>query len=66
MDIKNGICLCETCHKEFHRKYGTMNNTRLQFYEHLNNKNIKREHLENFYISKPRNVPTEINQRKFC
>ena len=30
-DINNGICLCEKCHKEFHKKYGHGNNTIMQY-----------------------------------
>ena len=30
-DILNGICLCERCHKEFHKEYGNKVNTREQF-----------------------------------
>ncbi|CEN81343.1 Uncharacterised protein [[Clostridium] sordellii] len=36
----NGVTLCETCHKEFHRKYGNGNNTREQFIEFISNKGI--------------------------
>ena len=30
-DLDNGVCLCETCHKAFHREYGAGNNTKAQF-----------------------------------
>lgn len=32
-DLDNGVCLCEDCHKQFHKEYGYKNNTRQQFYE---------------------------------
>ena len=40
-DINNGITLCETCHKEFHKLYGQGNNTKEQFEEYLKNKEEK-------------------------
>lgn len=36
IDISNGICLCEDCHKNFHKLYGNKNNTRKQFEEWSN------------------------------
>lgn len=32
-DIKNGVCLCEGCHKEFHAKYGLLRHTYADFIE---------------------------------
>lgn len=34
-DISNGITLCENCHKEFHKIYGTSHNTHNQLKEFL-------------------------------
>lgn len=33
LDPKNGVCLCELCHNEFHNKYGWGDNTEFQFNE---------------------------------
>lgn len=30
-DVNNGVCLCVTCHKAFHYRYGYGNNTALQY-----------------------------------
>ena len=32
-ELTNGVCLCEKCHKEFHRTYGYKNNTKEQYVE---------------------------------
>lgn len=37
-DISNGVCLCETCHKAFHKEYGNRNNTKEQYIEFKQNK----------------------------
>ena len=39
VDINNGICLCEQCHREFHKIYGQGNNTKEQYIEFKVNKN---------------------------
>ena len=31
IDITNGVCLCEECHKKFHKQYGKGNNTEIQY-----------------------------------
>lgn len=30
-DPENGVTMCEICHKDFHKKYGRMNNTKEQY-----------------------------------
>lgn len=34
-DIDNGVCLCENCHKDFHKTCGNKHNTKEQFLEWL-------------------------------
>lgn len=34
-DVSNGVTLCESCHKDFHKKYGYKNNTKEQFEDYL-------------------------------
>ena len=36
LDVENGVCLCESCHKEFHKFYGKGNNTKQQYIEFKN------------------------------
>ena len=38
--VENGTVLCEDCHKEFHHLYGYGNNTKEQFDEWINNKDL--------------------------
>ena len=38
LDFNNGVCLCEHCHKEFHKMYGYGNNTKQQYIEFKENK----------------------------
>lgn len=33
-DVNNGITLCSTCHRDFHKEYGNRNNTKDQFEEY--------------------------------
>ena len=37
-DLENGVCLCESCHKEFHKLYGKGDNTKEQYIEFKENK----------------------------
>lgn len=40
-DVNNGSCLCEKCHKDFHREYGVMKNTTEDFDNWLNIDSMK-------------------------
>ena len=42
-DETNGITLCSNCHKNFHNKYGSGNNTKEQFEEWINISSLKLE-----------------------
>ena len=42
-DLENGVCLCESCHKEFHKLYGKGDNTKEQYIEFKENKLTKQE-----------------------
>jgi hypothetical protein len=35
-DVFNGVCLCSSCHIEFHKQYGFKNNTKEQYLEYAN------------------------------
>ena len=50
-DLDNGVALCETCHKDFHRKYGYGNNTYKQFMHWLE-RNVNRLWEQSQYSGK--------------
>jgi hypothetical protein len=35
LSTKNGVCLCEICHKKFHKEYGYGKNNKYQFFEFM-------------------------------
>lgn len=37
LDLDNGVCLCRSCHLNFHSAFGNRNNTKKQFEEFVNN-----------------------------
>lgn len=39
LDLTNGVCLCESCHKEFHHIYGYGDNTEEQYMKFKENNN---------------------------
>jgi hypothetical protein len=36
-DINNGVCLCESCHRNFHNRFGYKNNTKEQYKNFIEN-----------------------------
>lgn len=40
-EVSNGVCLCDKCHKGFHKEFGYGNNTAVQFEEYLHNRKDK-------------------------
>lgn len=36
--VENGVCLCENCHKNFHKEYGQKNNPKEQYLEYKKQK----------------------------
>lgn len=65
-DSSNGICLCEDCHKEFHKYYGYGYNVVVQYKHWLkmknNNYNLAHHVSYNYKIAK-RNKKTKILER---
>lgn len=47
-DLNNGVTLLESVHRDFHKKYGTKNNTRLQFEEYV--KNLSEKQKSRLYL----------------
>lgn len=43
LDVNNGICLCEKCHRLFHKEFGRTNNTKEQFEIFKSKYSIKQE-----------------------
>lgn len=37
-EVSNGVCLCDKCHKEFHKRFGYGNNTAQQFEQFITEK----------------------------
>lgn len=62
-DENNGICLCEDCHKEFHRYYGYGYNMTIQYKHWMIQKGKGNELVKHIVCSKLRKRPKKENNR---